>query len=75
MAGHNLYMFKQKMSRQQNEEFGPGTFAAGRDFTWSGQDTSDFRAWYEQAKQYKEGFRLSEDTLDFRDPDWLEKQL
>ena len=33
------------------------------------------RAWYEQAKQYKEGFRLSEDTLDFRDPDWLEKQL
>eukprot|EP01047_Picozoa_sp_COSAG01_P069758 COSAG01_NODE_10405_length_2174_cov_193.931084_3_plen_69_part_00 len=68
-------MFKQKMSRQQNEEFGPGTFAAGRDFTWSGQDTSDFRAWYEQAKQYKEDFFLSEDTLDFRDLGWLEQQL
>jgi hypothetical protein len=40
-AGHNLYMFKQKMMVQQNEEFGPGSFASGRDFAWTRQDTSD----------------------------------
>ena len=67
MAGHNLYMFKQKMSAQPK-----GTFAAGRDFAWTRQDTKDFKEWYQRAKEYKDDFFLTEVTLN---PNWLEDQL